>query len=537
VDLRSLLTTWNFKVNDEPLKRVEGHLNSMKQGMNALIGAQIVKGFIDIEQRFSKWAHELNSVSIASNVAAETIQQLSFAGAQFGATQEEMTGAMTSLTLKINEAKIGTEGAQRAFAMAGFTGAQLNSWKNGNDALMALADRMHAVSDPIRRQAMAAQLGISANSKLYATLSQGSQYFRDMAKEANELGVVLSGKQVGDLVGAQNAMAKFGMVLESVSKKIAAALAPGLKQMIDLMLTFYKANKKLFDIALGKWIDDLLYGLGFLYGAIEIVIGAVVRFAGAHPELFRRITQVIGAIILFGSALVALGVFLYPIIIAFNSFSTIIGGIKTMFALWPAVIGLAQGALASLRVALLWFQLFASANPIGLIVMAIAALVGVGVVLWEHFVTGKDWKDTWIGKMITGIKEFVSGTAGKIAKFFGFGGEEVEGKTKKIEGATTAISNLSAAPEMASAKPAQLASLGSAPSNGLDISNISNVGTNNYNQNATSENQSINTNVTINVQGGHNAHEIASMVKSGVADHVATTVRNAQRNLKSQAVH
>ena len=528
MQVRELLTKWNFQVNDEPLKRVEGHLTQVKRGMDFLIGTQVVKALLDVEQRFTRWAHELNSVSIASNVAAETIQQLAFAGSQFGATQEEMTGAMTSLTLKINEAKIGTEGAQRAFAMAGFTGSQLNSWRNGNDALMALADRMHAVSDPIRRQAMAAQLGISANSKLYAVLSQGSGYFRDMAREAEELGVVLSGKQVGDLVGAQNAMSKFGMVIESVGKKIAAALAPGLKQMIDLMLTFYKANRKMFDVALGKWIDDLLYGLGYLYGAIEIVIKAVINFAEAHPVLFRRITQVIGVLALLGAALIALGVFLYPIILAFQSFSTIIGFVRTAFMLWPAAVGLAQSALAGLRIALLWFQLFAAANPIGLIVTAIAALIGVGIALWQHFVQGKDWKDTWIGKMVTGIKEFIldiPSKLGKLASWFGFGGAEV--------------SNLNAVPSIANAKPAALSAAGSnsGANGGLDISGISGVGTNNYNQTSSTNDQNVNTNVTINVQGGHNAHEIASIVKNTVADHVANTVRNTQKALKAQVSH
>ena len=37
MQVRELLTKWNFQVNDEPLKRVEGHLTQVKRGMDFLI--------------------------------------------------------------------------------------------------------------------------------------------------------------------------------------------------------------------------------------------------------------------------------------------------------------------------------------------------------------------------------------------------------------------------------------------------------------------------------------------------------------------
>jgi hypothetical protein len=520
VQLRELLTTWKINVSDEPLKRVEGHLASVKRGMDYLVGSQIVSQLVQLEERFSKWAHELNAVSIASDVAVEQIQKLTFAGAQFGTTQEEITGAMTSLTLKINEAKMGFEGAQRAFSMAGFTGDQIRGWRNGNDALLALADRMHGTIDPIRRQAMAAQLGISANSKLYAFLSQGSAAMRAAGKEAEELGTVMSKDQVEGLVAAQNAMTKLSMVVQGLGKLMATYFAPSIKQGVEDLLTFYKANKKLIETNVKRWVDDLLYALGYLYGILKFVVKAILDFANAHPVLFRRITEVIAVVIAFGVALMAFGVIMGPIMTAFNAFSFIISALRTGFMMLPAVISFVSSALGVLRTVLLWFQLFAYANPIGLIVVAIAALVGASIALWQHFVQGKDWKDTWIGKLITNVKEFIMDIPAKLGKLMDWFGMTEKGRGEMSGTASQVLNNLGSAPQAAQAMPAALNN--PSPGDQLNITNQDNA----------QGNYQVNAPITINVQGG-NAKDLGNHAQAAIKDHLDKVYRDTHRALKT----
>lgn len=523
MNIRELLTKWSFEVKDEPLKKVEAHLGQIKNNMDFLVGSQVVKGIIDIAEKFSRWAHELNSVSIASGVTVETIQSLTFAGAQFGATAEEITGAMTSLTLKINEAKMGFEGAQRAFSMAGFTGEQIRGWKNGNDALMALADRMHATVDPIRRQAMAAQLGISANSKLYATLSQGSGYFRDMAREAKELGVTMSDGQVKTLVDAQNAMTKFGMVLDSIGKKIAVMFAPSIKQAIDDMLLFYKANKDLISNNVTKWVDDFLYALGYLYGIMKFMVKAVMDFADAHPVLFRRITQVIAVVIAVGVALMALGVIIAPIVTAVTFLGSVFGILSSIVPIVGAVLA-------------------AVFSPVALWVAGIAAL-GLAIrTLWEVFVQGKSLKDTAFGKGISWLADAmgkVKDTFMEIGKVFasfgsvigGFVKDSVKGvgeflfptddgstsadpkKKMNVNGMISNTMNAVSAANTAATPPASMSSIQQTQSS--------------------SSSADINAPITINISGANNPTDVAKHVKAGLADHLAKVVRETHRSLKS----
>ena len=539
MNIREILTVWNFKTDTAALKKVEGSLDVLKNQMSFLVGNQIIKGLIDIEQRFAAWAHNLNSVSIASNVAVETIQQLAFAGAQFGATQEEITGAMTGLTLKINEAKMGFEGAQRAFSMAGFTGAQINSWRNGNDALMALADRMKATTDPIRRQGIAAELGVSANSKLYAMLQQGSGAMRAMAKEANELGVVMDKGQVKALVDAQNAMSKFNMVIASIGKKLAAEFAPAIQNTIDHLLAFYKANRQVIEVQLKKWVDDVMYAMGFLYGAFEEVATAIVNFAKAHPVLFRRMTEIIAVVAAVVLGLTALGAIIAPLMISWITLGTV-------FSAVAGIIPLVGGALAALL------------SPVALWIAGITALA-LGVrSLWQVFHNGMNFKDTELGKGLfwfmnmchqidvviyrvfgalkdlnTAATNFVFG-GGLMKKIGGFLFPEQEGgKTKpnSTDAVTNAVSNLNSVPAVASAP---------SPTNKYFQDNKDFSSTNSSSQlNQTKSNNDFNVNspITININSNQPPMEIAKHVSSGIGKELGTTFRNLRTATKPVEVH
>jgi hypothetical protein len=516
LNLRDLVTRWGFEIRDEPLKRVEAHLGKIKQSMDFMIGTQVAKALISFEQRFSKWAHELNSVSIASNVSAEAIQKLAFAGAAFGTTQEEITGAMTSLTLKIYEAKRGVEGAQRAFSMAGFTGAQIRSWQNGNDALMALADRMKMTTDPIRRQAMAAELGVSANSKLYAFLMQGSGAMRKAAEEAKALGVVMSKDQVKGLVDAQNAMSKLMMVVQAIGKTIAADFAPSIKDAVNDILEFYKANRQLIEVNVKAWVDDFLYALGYLYGIFKFITKAVIEFAEAHPVLFRRITQIIAVVMTLGAALMAFGLIIGPLMTGLSALGTI-------FGLLTSLVPILGGALALLF------------SPIGLWIAGISLLLVTIRTLWDVFVNGTDIKDTMLGKgfmWILSIFDKIKQGFSWFANAIGFIGESIGGLIKKIPGklfdflmpkaegdgksaaVSTGLSNLNSIPSIASTPPSSIRS-------------------STENKSTANNNMSVQAPITINVSSGGNSHETSQNIKDGLKDHLERVIRDTHRSMKS----
>jgi hypothetical protein len=510
LNLRELISTWKIDIKDEPLKRVEGHLAQVKTGLNFLIGSQMVSGMIAVSERFSKWAHELNSVSIASGVTVEAIQRLTFAGAKFGATQEDITGAMSNLTLKINDAKMGIQGAQQAFAMAGFSSEQVRGFKNGNDALLALADRMKATVDPIRRQAMAAQLGVSANSKLYAFLSQGSKAMREAGKEAEALGTVMSKGQVAALTGAQNAMSKLIMTVEGLGKNIASMLAPSLEQGVNDLLEFYKANKKVIEVNVKNWIDDFLYGLGYLYGILKVIAKAVLDFADAHPVLFKRITQVLAVVFALGAAMMAFGVVIAPVIMAFKSLA-VVGGLVMI------VVKAIGGALMFL------------VSPLSLTLVAVTALMLGLDALWQVFVNGRDWKDTWLGQLIMNVKDFIMdipSKLGKVMSFLGLSSDETGDKASVVEGVS---SNLGAAQRISENMGTAVTSASDSPfstSNSVDNSQTSN------NSQSSTGNYSVNAPITINVKSG-TAKQMAKSAQEGIRDHLDRMRRETHRNLKT----
>lgn len=89
--------------------------------------------------------------------------------------------------------------------------------------------------------------------------------------------------------------------------------------------------------------------------------------------------------------------------------------------LWAAATGIANGVLAAARIAVLLFNLVLYANPIMLVVAAVAALIAAGALLIANWDTVKEWFASFFDWLVAGFNK-VAEWGGKVAGMFGFGG-------------------------------------------------------------------------------------------------------------------
>jgi len=88
---------------------------------------------------------------------------------------------------------------------------------------------------------------------------------------------------------------------------------------------------------------------------------------------------------------------------------------------WSAATAFANGVLAAARIAVLLFNLVLYANPIMLVVAAVAALIAAGVLLIANWDTVKEWFASFFDWMSAGFSK-IAEWGGKVAGMFGFGG-------------------------------------------------------------------------------------------------------------------
>lgn len=88
---------------------------------------------------------------------------------------------------------------------------------------------------------------------------------------------------------------------------------------------------------------------------------------------------------------------------------------------WGAATAIANGIMAAARTAVLLFNLVLYANPIMLVVAAVAALIAAGVLLIANWDTVKEWFSSFFDWMSAGFSK-IAEWGGKVAGMFGMGG-------------------------------------------------------------------------------------------------------------------
>jgi hypothetical protein len=396
-NIREFLTKWTFQSETGGLDKVDERLEKIQHRLEFLGAVEVIKGIVELGERFAHFAEELNVAAESAGITVEAFQGLAFAASQSAIGQDEMGTAMARLSRHLYDARMGSEEAQKAFMLAGFTSDQIMSLRTGSDALLALADKFKNISDPIQKQAMGMELLGHNSTKMVGFLSKGSAAIRGISADAQKMGAVLGGQEVEALVKLEHAFLKVYAIFKTFSATIAAYFSPSIETAINQIVSFYEVNKKLIDLELRKWIYDITFAMGFVWGAVKYVTQAFFDFAKSHEELTRRGGEFI---LVLGGIAAALWV--------------VQKGVRTAVG----VFNLLKWAITPVATLLTWLSAVEWA-AVGPWIALGVVLAGIGVIIhdiWQTLSGGK-LEDTWLEKLM-GVK---SGPIGWLNRLAGAG--------------------------------------------------------------------------------------------------------------------
>lgn len=520
--LKDLLVKIGFDIQGkEKLQGVEGQLEKIHEKLSILTGIEAARAVYELAERFAHFAEEIHAAAASAGITAEAFQKLAFAASQNAVSQEEMGGAMARLSRHLYDARMGGKEAAKVFAEAGFSVNQVDRFKTGSDVLLALADRFKTIQDPIKKQAIAMQLLGRGSYNMVAMLSKGSSAIRGMGNEAEKLGIILSGQQVEALVEVEHGMQKLWGVVKGFSATIAALFAPSITFIIDKMLKFYEINHKVIQEGVETWAHRFAYALGFIYGLIEDVVGAMVRFADSHRTLAAAIftavtsfgglvTAVIVGIQVFsffhdtvkkGMTLLRAAGTIIEFAKSIDLFTIAAKGAAIATSIWDAAMGVLTTEIAIVEA------------PLWAVIAVVGALV-VGIHdLYVMLFNGESFENTWLGKFAAGAKAFFIWIGGAL-------GSLVDGV---LPGALDLIKN-GIGGLFGGADPLQ-ANLNSLQTIKTDPGSIAGTpGSNNS--------YSVDAPITVNVPAGADPKAVAQGARQGVRDHLDTVYRETSRSLR-----
>lgn len=337
----------------------------------ATAAAAAAVGLFKLTSEAGKNADELITLSNKTGISTQQLQEMEYAARFVDVEVETMTGSMMKLTKNMDMARRGSKEQVEAFKKLGI------EYKNQDGSLRSAkevwADAIGAlggVANEADRDALAMNLFGKSAAELNPLIKAGTDELKRLGDEAKDMGIIMSDEAVKALGQFDDKM----QVLDASTKGLGNAIAIAALPLMDSLITTVQnlAQAALENLVpamenLSVWFQQSLTdgGLRWLLDNKDTIIAGIVGIATG--------------------------------MVAWNVVTMIQGVIAVIKAWQIANTGLS----ASQKI----LNLVMAANPIGIVVTAIAALTAGIIYLWN---TNEGFR-TALTNAWNGIKDSVVG--------------------------------------------------------------------------------------------------------------------------------
>ena len=256
------------------------------------------------------------------------------------------------------QAATGSKQATEALGQLGLTVEDLRGL-SPDQQFKLIADKLAAIQSPAVRAALAMQIFGRSGTELLPMMSKGAAGIEAMEEEARKLGLTATDTGVAVGVKLEESLTTLWKVLKKLAAVLGSAIAP--------LLT---------DVA--NWI-------------IDVVVQAIA-WVKQNKELILTIFKIAAIVVAAGLALMGLGY-------AISMLGTVMTGLATIIGVVSAGVGILIDVVAAFL------------NPVGLVIVAVAALGAY--LIYASGMGGKAL--SWLGERFTDLWGFASEAFGGIA--------------------------------------------------------------------------------------------------------------------------
>lgn len=249
-------------------------------------------------------ADNINTLSKQTGVSTDELQKWSYASDLVDVSVESMTGAMKKM-------KKNMEGNSDAFADLGINLKNADgSFRDVTDVFYDTLDALSQIEDPTERDLRAMELFGKSADELAGIIDDGGAALKEYGKEAESLGLIMSGDTLDSLNEANDTFDKLKATLKGDLAKVGATLvqtfAPALEKLADVLKRVGDRIAKLSP-AQAEMIVKILAVVAVI-GPLVTAIGGIITFIGTLMTVLPLLAGPIGIVIAAIAAVIAITV-------------------------------------------------------------------------------------------------------------------------------------------------------------------------------------------------------------------------------------
>ncbi len=339
------MTDKEFKKLQNSVKKaaneVKKNFNEMKNACAPIVagftamaaaGGMMINKTVEAGDRIDKMSQKLQ-------MSRQTFQEMDYVFTQNGANIESMGKSMVTLSKAVVGVTQGNKSNAATFRQLGISvkdsGGKLKSTEN---IMFEVLEKLQKMPDNANRAALATQLFGKSAMELQPLLNSGAKSIGELRQKYQDLGMGMSDTAVDSAVKFKDTMDTIQRSLQGAMYQIGADILPSIQAVADAFINNMPKIK--------ATVEPIMKALA-----------SVFKFCAEHIDL-----------------LINIATFAITTFAAFKSIMVIVGIVKTFTAVIQAIT-IAQGIWNAVMLA----------NPIGIVAVAIAGLIGGIVLLIKNF--------------------------------------------------------------------------------------------------------------------------------------------------------
>jgi hypothetical protein len=242
-------------------------------------------GLAAINQSFGsllRVGSELDDMSQRTGIAVEELSALKHAAEQSDASLEDLQRGVIVLNKQLAAGKASKQFSDALERMG--LSVQKLAGKSGDQQLAMIADGLQRIQDDGQRSAAALAIFGKSGVGLLPMLQTGSKQLGEFAKEAESLGLIMSGETAASAAAFDDQLQSLTKSLQAIGMQTAAVFLPVLNKIASVMLSMSPVTKT---VAIG-------------FGATVLAFSALVLIV---PRAISAIGQIIKALRQMAAAL------------------------------------------------------------------------------------------------------------------------------------------------------------------------------------------------------------------------------------------